>query len=374
MKIGIDGRLWSQTGVGRYLQQLVSNLAKIDKENYYILFLRQKEQHDLPLPGSTWKKVVVDIRWHSLKEQIFMPFILWREHLDLIHFPYFSVPIFFPGKFVVTIHDLILDHFDTGQASTLPWPIYKIKYLGYKLVMWITLHRAQKVITVSKTTKKEIIDHYRIDAEKIVVTYEAALDDETLGVKGIPPPRCKKPYLLYVGNAYPHKNLERLIKAFFKLKTPARGEARQGWQNLKLILVGSEDFFYRRLVNYVKKLRLTDEVIFWGKADRQELISLYKNAIVLVFPSLMEGFGLPAVEALACGCLVLASDIPVFHEILGDAVIYFNPYDVSDMVGKMKDVLENPRKYEIFKKRGLAQVKKYSWSKLASQTLKVYED
>ena len=173
MKIGIDGRLWSQTGVGRYLQQLVTNLAKIDKENYYILFLRQKEQHDLPLPGSTWKRVVVDIRWHSLKEQIFMPFILWREHLDLIHFPYFSVPIFSPGKFVVTIHDLILDHFETGQASTLPWPIYKIKYLGYKLVMWITLHRAQKVITVSKTTKKEIMDHYRIDPGKVVVTYEA---------------------------------------------------------------------------------------------------------------------------------------------------------------------------------------------------------
>ena len=187
-------------------------------------------------------------------------------------------------------------------------------------------------------------------------------------------------YFLYVGNAYPHKNLERLLQAFLKLNpsTTLRVDGERSrtvkTQNLKLILVGNEDFFHRRLVDYVKRLGLTDDVIFWGQAKRGELNSLYQAAIALVFPSLMEGFGLPAVEAMANHCLVLVSDIPVFHEILGEVAIYFNPYDTSDMAGKIKDVLRNPQKYEIFKKRGLTQVRKYSWSKLASQTLKVYED
>lgn len=172
MRIGIDARLWGQTGVGRYLEQLVKNLAKIDKENSYTLFF-PKEYKDLPLPGPTWKRRIAGVQWHSLKEQVLMPIILWCEKLDFVHFPYFSVPIFYPGKFVVTIHDLILDHFDTGKASTLPLFLYKIKRLGYKLVFWITLHRASKIITVSRTTKKEIVAHYKIDPAKIVVTYEA---------------------------------------------------------------------------------------------------------------------------------------------------------------------------------------------------------
>lgn len=172
MKIGIDGRLINQTGVGRYTQELVRNLAVIDKENKYTLFLRDKQ--DIPLPGPNWEKRVADVRWHSFKEQVLLPFILRREHLDLVHFPYFSVPIFYPGKFVVTIHDLILNHFDTGQASTLPGLLYKIKRLGYKLVMWVALRRAVKVITVSQATKQEIVDHYQIKPEKVIVTYEAS--------------------------------------------------------------------------------------------------------------------------------------------------------------------------------------------------------
>ena len=173
MKIGVDVRLWSQTGVGRYIQQLIFNLAEIDKESEYFLFLRKQDFERFKLPGKNFEKRLADLRWHSLTEQVLMPIILWREHLDLVHFPYFSVPIFYPGKFVVTIHDLILDHFDTGQASTLPWFFYKIKRLGYKLVMWLTLKRALKIITVSKTIKEELVNHYNINPRKVVVTYEA---------------------------------------------------------------------------------------------------------------------------------------------------------------------------------------------------------
>ncbi len=174
MKIGIDGRLINQTGVGRYIQELINNLQLLDKVNTYLIFLPADTAQKFKVQNSKFKVQGINIRWHSLKEQILMPWILWKEHLDLVHFPYFSVPIFYPGKFIVTIHDLILDHFDTGKASTWPWFIYKLKRLGYKLVMWIALHRAAKVITVSEATKKEIVDHYKIKPEKIEVTYEAA--------------------------------------------------------------------------------------------------------------------------------------------------------------------------------------------------------
>jgi len=171
-------------------------------------------------------------------------------------------------------------------------------------------------------------------------------------------------YFLYVGNAYPHKNLERLLEAFSILNSQ--------FSILNLVLVGAEDYFYKRLKEKVKDISLENNVIFYGPADRKELSNLYKNAIALVFPSLMEGFGLPAVEAMAQGCLVLVSDIPVFHEVLGEAAIYFNPYDPVDMAEKMSDVLNNPQKYAKFKTLGPELVEGYSWQKMARQTLRVY--
>jgi len=164
-------------------------------------------------------------------------------------------------------------------------------------------------------------------------------------------------YFLYVGNAYPHKNLEKLLEAI---------------SSIKFVFVGAEDYFYKRLKEKVKDMGLGNNVIFYGPADRKELVNLYKNAIALVFPSLMEGFGLPAVEAMAQGCLVLVSDIPVFHEVLGEAAIYFNPYDPVDMAEKMSDVLNNPQKYAKFKTLGPELVEGYSWQKMARQTLRVY--
>lgn len=177
--------------------------------------------------------------------------------------------------------------------------------------------------------------------------------------------RRKKQYVLYVGNAYPHKNLEKLIEALNIVISE--------YPNIFLILVGGEDYFYKRLKEKVKEMELEDVVVFWGPADRKELANLYKNATILVFPSFMEGFGLPAVEAMAEGLLVLCSDIPVFHEVLGSAAVYFNPYDANDMADKMSDVLNNPQKYENFKQLGFEQVRRYSWQKLAHQTLVVYQ-
>ena len=173
-------------------------------------------------------------------------------------------------------------------------------------------------------------------------------------------------YFLYIGNAYPHKNLERLIEAISSIKYQVSG--------IKLVLVGHEDFFYKKLKEKVREMKLERNVIFYEPAKREELTNLYQKALALVFPSLMEGFGLPAVEAMANNCLVLASDIPVFREILDEAVGYFNPQDSKNIAEKLKEVYLNPLPYDFLKTKAKSLVKKYSWDKLARETLKAYQE
>ncbi|MBI3956326.1 glycosyltransferase family 4 protein, partial [Candidatus Gottesmanbacteria bacterium] len=274
--------------------------------------------------------------------------------LDLVHIPYFNIPICYPGKMVVTIHDLTILHFDTGKATTLPYIFYKLRRLGYRIVMEVGLRRVSKIIAVSQATKQELVDHFHLNPEKIIVTYESVdkrLKTQDLRLK-VHERLIKHPYLLYVGNAYPHKNLETLVRAMIPIK------------NVKLVLVGKEDYFYARLEKFVEQQRVKDSVVFFGQANDEQLVNLYAHAKALVFPSLMEGFGLPGLEALALGCPVIASDIPVFHEILGDNATYFHPNDVDDLAGKLLSVRRTNKRI---------MLNKFSWSRLASETLAIYE-
>lgn len=172
MKIGIDARLIDETGVGRYIRNLITELGRIDGTNTYVVYLPAKAFDSLTLPNRRWTKRISHVPWHSFREQFIMPMTFLNDHLDLLHVPYFNVPIFYPGKFIVTIHDLTILHFDTGKASTLPWIFYKVRRLGYFIALWVGLARASKIIAVSQTTKQEIIDHFHIDPHKITVTYE----------------------------------------------------------------------------------------------------------------------------------------------------------------------------------------------------------
>ncbi|MBI3576598.1 glycosyltransferase family 4 protein [Candidatus Gottesmanbacteria bacterium] len=347
MRIGIDARLINETGVGRYMRNLVVQLGRIDGKNFYIVFLNGEAFDTFEVPNSRWQKRLADVAWHSVAEQFIMPWLFIKEHLDLVHIPYFNVPIFYPGKFIVTIHDLTILHFDTGKATTLPLPFYKLRRLGYYLVLAVGLRRAQKIIAVSQTTKQEIIDHFGINEKKIVITHEGI---DTLATSD--KRQAISQYFLYVGNAYPHKNLETLLKAIAKLKS-------------KLVLVGKDDYFYQRLPRQ-------DNVTFFGEANDGQLRSLYKNAIALVFPSLMEGFGLPGLEAMAVGTPVVCSDIPVFREVYGEAALYFDALDINDLVKKLSEITTNDSLRKNLVGKGLVKVKSYSWTKLAEQTLAAY--
>jgi glycosyltransferase involved in cell wall biosynthesis len=363
MRIGIDCRLWNETGVGRYIRNLVLNLQEIDKQNNYVLFVLPKdfEQVKSIIRSPQFIVEAVNIRWHTIKEQIKFPSILNKNNLDLVHFPYFAVPIFYNRPFVVTIHDLIQYHFSSGQASTLPLPVYNLKLLGYKFVLSKACQKAKNIITVSNATKQEITNHLRINPSKISVIYEGIDGNiENSKLKDF----SSEKYFLYVGNAYPHKNLKRLLKAFISLNSDA-----------KLVLVLKKDNFYNKLKQEVKRLDLSENIIFLQNVSDRELGNLYKKALALILPSLMEGFGLPALEAMANNCLVLVSSIPSFKEVCGDAAIYFDPNDINDIAKKITEVYSNDTYYySDKKKRGLERAKLFSWKKMARETLMIYNE
>lgn len=379
MKIGIDARFYGPIGkgLGRYTEKLIHYLEKIDKQNQYIIFLRS-EAWDLYQPQNpNFEKVLADYHWYGFAEQIMMPKKIKKLQIDLMHFPHFNIPLLYRKKFIVTIHDLILFHFPTQRATTLSPVLYHIKYFIYKKVIKSAVKRAQKIITVSKCTKKDLMNLLSLPEEKIVVTYEACEGVERGQLK-IPEKsiltknNISKPYLIYVGNTYPHKNIEGLIKAFKKMVV----EKELDYQ---LVLVGKEDYFYKRTkdefakFNYPHKSN-TKPIIFFGFASEEELADLYRNASLYVFPSFLEGFGLPPLEAMSYGLPVAAANSSCLPEILEDAAIYFDPYNQRDMTQAILRGLQDEGLRKSLIEKGLRQVKKYNWEDCAKQTLQVYQE
>lgn len=340
MKIAIDARMYQEAGVGRYIRNLIENLKKIDKQNKYILFSP-------------------DIKWYSIKEQIKLPGLLKSLKPDLVHFPHFNVPIFYKGKFVITIHDLIHQHFSMQRATTHGTLIYKIKQLGYKKVFENAIKKAERILVPSNFVKNQLINDWEIKGSKIVVTYEA-VDDKILSI-GNNLSLSKEKYIFYVGNAHPHKNVEGLIKAFLKLKI--------NFPKLKLVLAGHDHYFWQR----IKKEYQDKDIIYRGYVSDEELVTLYKNAGCFVMPSFEEGFGIPLLEAMALGCPVVSSNAGSLPEIGGDAAIYFDPHSEKDIITKISMVLEDEDLRKNLIKKGLKRYKKFSWKKMAKQTLEVYE-
>ena len=373
MRIGIDARFYgpSGKGLGRYTQKLIEELEKTDRKNSYVIFLR-KQNFDAYVPGGKkFTKVCTDYQWYGVAEQIFFPFILLRHNLDLMHFPHFNVPLFYRKSFVVTIHDLILLHFPTMRATTLGPIAYKVKFLLYTIVIGSAIRRAKKIFAVSDFTKRDILRHYAAAEGKIIVTYESALpvdlrmqeNDREKNADALAHHGIMKPYLLYVGNAYPHKNLEALVLAYGKIKT-ARPD-------LSLVLVGRYDFFYSRLRDRITANGVHDVIILDTVSD-DVLHALYAAAEVFVFPSLYEGFGLPPLEAMAHGIPVVSSDHACLKEVLGESAFYCDARSVQDLAHAITTVLDDPALREMLRSKGLTQSARYSWKKMAQRTIETY--
>lgn len=357
MKIGIDARMWgSGYGIGRYLEQLIHHLALIDKENEYVLFVREvEEKRKLNLPQN-FRLVEANIPWYSFSEQFVLPKILRKEKVDLMHFPHWNVPLLYRGPFVLTLHDLIMYHYPRQEASTHGPFLYGIKDRIHRFVLKSAAMRASHIFTTSEFTKKDIHTTLHIPREKMTVIYQAPF--ETKKTEKKTDKKIPQPYVLYVGAAYPHKNLEGLLRGWniFSSEHP----------EYSLVLVGKENFFYKRLVES-KLFTDAQNVIFTGFVEDDELEYLYKNASLFVFPSLYEGMGIPPLEALARGIPVVSSDKTCMKEILQDAVLYFSPENPSEIATVMEQGLTS------FDSNRVSKVlQQYSGEKFARETLALY--
>lgn len=370
MRIVIDARMYQESGIGRYIRNLLDNLKKLDKDSEYFI-LHLKSDYDTLVYHNNFNKVLADFQWYGLTEQYQVQKILPKIKPDLVHFPHFNVPIFYRGKFVVTIHDLIHQHFRMDRATRLNPLTYKLKQLGYNKVFQNAITKSVKILAPSNYVKNLLVDKWKIQSEKIIVTYEAVDDKIPTAVAKMSTDDSKKilkkfnikpPYLFYVGNAHPHKNVEGLIKAFLKLK--------EKYLDFKLVLSGYDHYFWQRLKNE----NAHEGIIYTGYVEDKQLVALYKNAACFVMPSFEEGFGIPLLEAMACGCPVVSSNAGALTEVGGDACLYFDPQNLGDMGDKIDRVLKNQILRNQLIERGQKRVNFFSWKKLAEQTLKVYEE
>ncbi len=376
MKIGIDSRMYGPTvgggGLGRYVEQLVGKLHTLDSKNRYVLFLKEE---NFAAPPSDIDKVLADIHWYGLAEQLKLPKIIDAQNLDLVHFPHWNVPIGIKTPFVVTIHDLILLEQPQSARITTRHPlIYKTKYQLFKRVLKHALTASEKIIAVSNYTKRSIQAFFpEIPSSKIQVVYEGMTDlrpdhftsesNRSEHLKHIPP---HERYFLYVGNAYPHKNLESLLHAFsfFHKLHP----------DIHLVLAGRSDVFYQKLKKELQEIDIPESVVtFVMNPSDHELALLYQHATVYLFPSKCEGFGLPPLEAMSFGVPVLASNTSCLPEILGQAALYFSPDDIEEMVCVMEKVISDDMLLDEMSRRGKTQIKQYSWTQMAKEIQSIYE-
>ncbi len=367
MKIGIDARFWSQTGVGRYIREIVGELAKLDDQNEYVVYLMAEDFDKVNL-SANFKKVKTAIRWHTLSEQVVLPILYLREKLDVLVVLNFNVPILYPRKFVTTVHDLTLLRTRTGRATRLPYVLYLIKYLAGCLTHYVAIKRSTKLFTVSNYVKNDIVKTFGVKPEKIVLTPNAVgasfnrrSDEEVRAVLhkyGI-----TKPYLFYVGNACSHKNLWKLVQAFDILckSTP----------NLSLVLGGKRDFSYDELEKRFSNLNCANRIKLTGFVEDADLPSLYSGAELYVNPAMYEGFGIQTLEAYACGCRVACSNSTSLPEVGGDLADYFDPRDEKNMAEVIEKALHKESPDFIVKAREHTQ--KYSWRSSAQAVLQTIQ-
>ncbi len=333
MNIAIDARFYGSghTGLGRYTTNVLKYLPKYLQGYTLKVLLRDSEYDNFP-SGKNIVKIHAEIPHYSLAEQVMMPKLLKSISADLLYTMHFNAPIYAGIPTIITVHDLIKSHF-TGRDTTTraPW-LYTLKRFGYNQVIKNTLMKSSDIIVPTNTVKNDILGMFTsVKPERIHPIAEAPDEifrtsnnlKDLMNLKNLP-----LNYILFVGNAYPHKNLSVLL------------EAMKSLPDYELVIVAkSTPFLSRALAPYDQTRIHTLQNL-----SDQDLVSVYKQASLLVTPSLMEGYGLVGLEALMVGTPVVASNIPVYREVYGDKVTYFDPKSSSDLLKKIESTLKTKPK------------------------------
>lgn len=369
MKIGLEARwiTFNSTGFGNYAQNLISNIANLDSNNQYWIYLNNNFENEDIFSNNNFKKIIIK-KPPEIYKHICIQHDLWknRNYIDFFHFLYNAPSIINIKPFVLTIHDV--------SYKYIPKMISLKNRMSILLQLSLNAKRAQKVITVSKHSKADIVKYFKVPEDKIHVIYESV--DDNFG-KRISKQREKdirkiynlpQKYILYVGTYLPHKNLENLIKAFHILN-------KNGKIEHKLVLVGKKyGLNYDIISKLIQDLKLETNIIKTGFVEDNDLPYLYLLSDLFVFPSLYEGFGLPILEAMKCRVPVALANASCFPEIAEAGAIYFDPYDIEDIYKKIELAIYNKEIRNNLIKCGNERVKKFSWSMTAQKTLDIYSE
>ena len=367
MLIGIDASraaTQERTGTENYSLQLIRHLLALESGHRYRLYFNRPPTVELfPMAADLELRVMPFPRlWTHLR----LSWEMARQPPDVLFVPAHVLPLVHPRSSVVTVHDLGYRHYPGAH------PLLDRLYLN--LSTRYNARAARRVIAVSQATQDDLVQHYGLEPDKITVVYsgwdermQPVEDEATIeGVKARY--HIRGEYVLYVGTLQPRKNLGRLLEAVALLRKRAqRGEAPG------LVIAGRKGWLYDQIFQQVERLGLESEVLFPGYVPQEDLPALLSGARLFVFPSLYEGFGLPVLEAMACGTPVVCSNVSSLPEVAGDAALLVDPLDVKDMAEAMNRLLQDEGLRTELVERGYRQVRQFSWDRCARETLAVLE-
>lgn len=358
MKIVIDARKIKST-TGRYVEELARNLESIDHTNHYQILVLPDEKDYYKPNNPNFQVIVADFKHYSFAEQLGFNNFLRNLKADLVHFYMPQQPLLYTRPSVTTIHDLSLLRVTANDMGSLELLIKKKIFAG---LLQVVAHRTKHVITPTQFTKDDLIKFAHISPNKITVTYEGAIKARALQpLSGYE----KMRFIVYLGRAEPYKNNRRMIEAHQTLL--------KMYPDLHLVIVGAIDNLRQTDMQWVKDNGYKN-VDFTGWLSDEQAAWLYRRAVAFVQPSLMEGFGLPALEAMLQGLPVVSSSATCLPEVYGKAAHYFEPTDMNDITRAIQEVLGDDGLRQTLITNGKEQAKKYSWRAMAEQTLSVYLD
>jgi len=364
LRVAIDARMIRYTGIGRYIQNLVLNLASIDKTNSYSILVNEESEKLERNSNFEFRTTSYRIPVYSLREQSLLPFDMANLKPDIIHYPSFNVPVISTRPVVTTIHDLVYYLFPEACPNA-------VAHIYARFLIARAARLSRKIITVSEHSKTEITRHLNVNPDKVAVIYNGV---SPLYRPVWEPEKLKKvmrkygisgDYILYVGNHQERKNLKRLVSAYSALGS---------FEKVTLVMAGKVDSRRRGLYEAVDRSGLSERVRFIGEVPEEDLPALYSGALLFVFPSLYEGFGLPPLEAMACATAVVTSNAASLPEVVGDAAVTVDPEDTAAITRAMDGVIKNKDLRERLRARGLERTRMFCWETAARKTLKVYEE
>ncbi|HMQ34447.1 MAG TPA: glycosyltransferase family 1 protein [Chloroflexaceae bacterium] len=350
------------SGVGTYALQLLLGMAAVESANEYLLFSNRPHHRQELAATPGVRDLARPFPSRMLWMQLALPAQLGAERPDICHYPNSIGPLRSPVPYVVTIHDMTL----SLMPGHHPWR----KQLLVRPLIPLVARRAAHVITVSTQARADIVRILRVPPGRVTVIPEAAAA-HFRPVPGEEQERARaryglrRPYVLYIGTLEPRKNLVRLIRAWHSLRR--RGEVPH-----QLVIVGAPGWQYRPIYEEARALGCADEIVFTGYLPRGDLPALYSAADAFAFPSLAEGFGLPVVEAMACGTPVLISDTPALREVAGEAAVRVDPRSVEAIADGLGLLLGDRELHDRLGAAGLARAASFSWQRAARDTLAVY--